>query len=496
MRILLVEDDENLAKALAAVLSKHNYLVDVATDGEIVWEMIHFIAYDLVLLDVNLPRLDGIMLCRCLRDHNQQVPIMLMIGRDSGTDKLMGLESGADDYLVKPFDIQELLARIRVLSRRSSEQVTPVFICGNIRLNPQMREVSYQGRVIPFSRKEYLLIELFLRHPHRVFSRTDIVDHLWPFDNLPTEDTVKSHIRRIRRKLSKVGAEDLIETLYGHGYRINPTFLKQPSANPILPADQAEELNEVIEQVWQNIRMSVLEQVTQLEQGVIFLQGGILDTNSLQVAEQTAHKLAGTVGNCGFEPASHIARAIESLLQHQPFPLIMIDSLAQLIKTLRFQLEQSPSYSVELNHDSHLEVSSRPFSDLKTVQVLAIDDDRNILSLLQQILAAQGVQVTTLDNPAHIWEILESVCLDLLILDINMPEMDGLSLCRSIRGMPEWNWLPILMLTVQADRQIIQQVFSCGADDYLAKPIVPDELVTRVLNRVRRSQNIRRTAVK
>lgn len=175
MRILLVEDDENLAKALADILSKHNYLVDVSTDGELAWEMIHVVDYDLVLLNVNLPKLDGIRLCRRVRDHNQQVPVMLMTVRDSVTDKLLGLESGADDYLVKPFDMQELLARIRVLSRRFSELSTTILACGKLKLNPQMREICYDGNTTPFSRKEYLLIELFLQHPHRVFSRSDNV---------------------------------------------------------------------------------------------------------------------------------------------------------------------------------------------------------------------------------------------------------------------------------------------------------------------------------
>lgn len=494
MRILLVEDDENLAKALTAILSKHNYLVDVSQDGEIAWEMIHVVDYDLVLLDVNLPKLDGMGLCHRLRDHNQQLLVMLMTVRDSVTDKLMGLESGADDYLVKPFDMQELLARIRVLSRRLSEQSTPVLSCGNIRLNPQMREISCNGKAIPFSRKEYLLIELFLRHPHRVFSRTDIVDHLWSLDNLPTEDTVKSHIRRIRRKLSQVGAEDLIETLYGHGYRINPAFLQHSPSNSDLSPSQVNDLNQVIEQVWQNIRSSVLEQVAALEQAVTSLQEGILDANNLQQAQQTAHKLAGTVGSCGFETASHIARAIESLLQHDPCDLAMTDSLSQLIKPLRFQLEQSPKYSLQLDTHPNSDASPERLPDSPIIRVLAVDDDASILVLLKQILHTQNIQVTTLEDPTHIWNALKTVQPDLLILDINMPEINGLSLCQSIRETPDWSWLPILILTVQTERQIVQQVFTSGADDYLAKPIVPDELAMRVLHRIKRSQHIRSKA--
>lgn len=414
-------------------------------------------------------------------------------------DKLLGLESGADDYLVKPFDMQELLARIRALSRRFSEPSTTILACGKLQLNPQMREISYDGKAIPFSRKEYLLIELFLLHPQRVFSRSDIVDHLWSLDNLPTEDTVKSHIRRIRRKLGEVGAEDLIETLYGHGYRINPVFLKQAQlkqsqSSPILPAEQAKELHKAIEQVWQNIRSGVLAQVASLEQVVTLLQGGILDTNSLQQAEQTAHKLAGTVGSCGFEVASHIARAIESLLQHQPFQLSMTDSLAQLINTLRFQLEQPPQYSIESGLDSEADTVSEHSFGSQMIRVLAIDDDAGILVLLKQILKPQGIQVTTLENPTQIWDTLATVQPHLLILDINMSEVNGLELCQQVRKTAEWNWLPIVILTVQTDRQVVQQVFTCGADDYLAKPIVPDELVMRVLNRIKRSQNIRSKA--
>jgi len=339
MRILLVEDDENLVEALTPLLGKHNYLLDVATDGEMGWDMAHVIDYDLVLLDVGLPKLDGITLCRRLREQDQNLPILLMTVRDSVTDKLVGLNSGADDYLVKPFDIQEFLARIRVLGRRSSERSQAILTCGNIRLNPQMREISCNGKILPFSRKEYLLIELFLRHPHRVFSRSDIVDHLWTLDNLPAEDTVKSHIRRIRRKLSEFGAEDFIETLYGHGYRVNPAFLKSGVPDTELTTAQVEELDEAIAQIWDNIKAGVCQRVTVLEQAVVTLQAGLaLDSDYVALAQQNAHQLAGMVGTCGFDVASQIARAIELLLQ-QPMHSRSIYSLSQLVTTLRWELE-------------------------------------------------------------------------------------------------------------------------------------------------------------
>lgn len=340
MRILLVEDDENLASILSNLLSQHNYLLDVSTDGEMGWDMVNAVSYDLVLLDVELPKLDGISLCRRLRQHHQHLPVMLMTVRDSMTDKLVGLDSGADDYLVKPFDIQELLARIRVLSRRSAERSTTILTCGSIQLNPQMREISCNGQVLSLSRKEYLLIELFLRHPQRVFSRSDIVDHLWSLDNSPSEDTVKSHIRRIRRKLSEVGAEELIETLYGHGYRVNPAFMSQALPDSRLTNGQSRQLSEAIAQVWENIRSGVFQKVAILEQTSVTLQAGLtLDPERLKLARQVAHQLAGTVGTCGFETASHIARAIETRLD-QPLTPQNIHSLSQLVTILRWELTQ------------------------------------------------------------------------------------------------------------------------------------------------------------
>lgn len=341
MRILLVEDDNHLAKALSSLLSKQNYLLDVSTDGETGWEMAIAVHYDLILLDVELPKLDGITFCRRLREHQNYVPVMLMTVRDSVTDKLVGLDSGADDYLVKPFDIQELLARIRVLSRRLAERSTAPLSCGKLRLDPQRREVTYDSQTIPLSRKEYLLIELFLRHPHRVFSRSDIVDHLWSFDNSPTEDTVKSHIRRIRRKLSEFNIEDLIETLYGHGYRINPAFFHTPhheSDDAELTSEQTQELHQSIALIWQNVQPSVLQQIESLKQIIYAIETNTsIDAEELELARKTAHQLTGIVGTCGFEAASHIARAIELLLQHPPEPKTA-HSLPLLIEALHHEL--------------------------------------------------------------------------------------------------------------------------------------------------------------
>ena len=149
----------------------------------------------------------------------------MLTAKDSSTDKVMGLDAGADDYVVKPFDLRELMARIRALLRRGNAILPPVLSWENLRLDPSNCEVTYKEKLLHLTPKEYRILELFLRNSHRVFSRSEIIEHLWSFDELPGEETVKVHIRSLRQKLKLAGAPaDVIETVYGLGYRLKETF--------------------------------------------------------------------------------------------------------------------------------------------------------------------------------------------------------------------------------------------------------------------------------
>ncbi|NEO89033.1 MAG: response regulator transcription factor [Moorea sp. SIO3G5] len=221
MRILLVEDDERITDALAEDLTDQHYVVDVANDGQVGRELVESFSYDLILLDVMLPKMDGITLCRKLRSQGNSTPILMLTARDTISDKILGLDAGADDYLVKPFDLGELSARIRALLRRGNTTLPPVLEWDSLRLDPSTCEVFYEDRLLSLSPKEYALLEFFLRHPRRVFSRAQILENLWSFERLPEEATVKAHIRGLRQKLDAAGApSDLIETVYGLGYRL------------------------------------------------------------------------------------------------------------------------------------------------------------------------------------------------------------------------------------------------------------------------------------
>ncbi len=221
MRILLVEDNARLAEALLEALTDQLYVVDVVKDGEFAWDQVKANAYDLILLDVMLPKLDGISLCQRLRHHGYSLPILMLTARDTSTDKVNGLDAGADDYVVKPFDLQELLARIRALLRRGSSTSPPILAWGKLFLNPSTYEVTYLDVPLQLTPKEFSLLELLLRNGRRVLSRAVIIDSLWKSESSPEEDTVKAHVKSLRQKLRTVAApEDFIETVHGLGYRL------------------------------------------------------------------------------------------------------------------------------------------------------------------------------------------------------------------------------------------------------------------------------------
>ncbi len=220
MRILLVEDDAQLAEALCEALTAHRYVVDVAHDGDAGWQQVVVLDYDLVLLDVTLPKIDGISLCRRLRTLGYTLPLLMLTARDTSSDKIAGLDAGADAYVVKPFNLQELLAQIRALLRRGQSSSQPALQWGGLHLNPCTYEVTYGNCFLRLTPKEFALLELLLRNGRRVLSRAALIEHLWSLQDPPEEDTVKAHIKGLRAKLKAAGAADLIETVHGLGYRL------------------------------------------------------------------------------------------------------------------------------------------------------------------------------------------------------------------------------------------------------------------------------------
>ena len=643
MRILLVEDDESIIDIVTTVLAQQNYILDTATDGEMGWELAEAFPYDLMLLDIVLPKLDGISLCRRLRDHRKQCLVMLLTARDAMSDKLIGLQAGADDYLVKPFDVQELSARIHALLRRGNPITETILRCGDLSLNSVACEVTYGDQLLRFSRKEYLLIELFLRHQNRVFSRSAIVDQIWSFnEDPPNEDTVKSHIKSIRRKLDAVGAGNLIETLYGQGYRINPSYLVQAKPTPAtdnrLDSESQAKLTLSMSHIWQRTKGVNLERVACLDQAVQAISTAELTPELQQAAIHAAHKLVGSLGTFGFKAGSKIAQQFEATLQQftsysnsyskssskptakspaksdvtrddltqlegwvqslrhlvqqndnipandsipalklaeqqalsdsngcrsqsQPCDLLVLTTDQDWVKTITPQvfeqklrlvvvttvaaaihqcqqirpqmalidlacleqqnladrflellqfpplvpvifLSEKATAQVRLNAvqaggQLFLQKSTSPTrlqAALKLLhpaqnlsfQILLVDDDPLVAKLLE-VWLDDSIHLNELTDPTQFWEVLQQINPDLLILDVNMPDINGIELCQTVRCDPQWNWLPIIFLTAQTDPQIEREIFMAGADDLIVKPIRPEEFSIRIWNRLRRN---------
>ena len=221
MRILLVEDDDRIATPLLEDLRHQKHSVDHAKDGLAGQDCAAAIDYDLILLDVMLPKLDGIALCRRLRSSGCKACILMLTARDTIADKVLGLDAGADDYLVKPFDLEELAARIRALSRRGAELKPVVLEHGDLRLEPSGQSVTYGGQPVSLTPKEFMILEQLLRYPSQAFTRSALLEKLWEFDQLSGEETIRTHVTNLRRKLRQAGGpENLIETVYGIGYRL------------------------------------------------------------------------------------------------------------------------------------------------------------------------------------------------------------------------------------------------------------------------------------
>ncbi|MGB7415053.1 MAG: response regulator transcription factor [Thermosynechococcaceae cyanobacterium] len=221
MKILIVEDDRRIAQPLAKDLTHQHHTVDVANDGIEGWDYAQAADYELILLDLMLPRLDGLSLCKKLREAGSTAMILMLTARDTTSDKVIGLDAGADDYLIKPFKLQELAARIRALSRRRTEILPTTLEHGDLIIEPANATVKYQGTVLSLTRTEYLILEYFVRHPQQVLTRSAIIERLWDFDQTSGEGTVTTHITNLRSKLKAAGSSDgVIETVYGMGYRL------------------------------------------------------------------------------------------------------------------------------------------------------------------------------------------------------------------------------------------------------------------------------------
>ena len=219
MRVLLVEDDPMVGESVRAGLRQDGFAVDWVRDGRAAELAIGNAVYDVLLLDLGLPRKEGLDVLRTLRQRGNRIPVLITTARDAVSDRVRGLDAGADDYLVKPFDLDELAARIRALLRRQAGRAQPLIVVGKLTLDPATREVTFDGQPVALSGREFTLLEALVNRPGAVYSREHLEEKLYGWDQEVGSNTVEVHIHALRRKLGP----DFIKNVRGVGYRVQTT---------------------------------------------------------------------------------------------------------------------------------------------------------------------------------------------------------------------------------------------------------------------------------
>ncbi|MDY6896789.1 MAG: response regulator [Cyanobacteriota bacterium] len=527
MKILLVNDDEQFTNELKANLKQHRYVVDAAVDGQEGWEFVEAQEYDLIVLDIILPKLDGITFCSRLRAKGLQVLVMFLTQRAASEDKIKGLDAGADDYVVKPVPLPELTARIRALLRRKATTASTILEWGNLCLEAKTGEVKYAGILLNLTKKEYSLLELFMQDAQKIYSQSSILNQLWNFeDEPPTRDAIRTLIKRLRKKLKAAKAPDLIETVFGVGYRLNPAFQKASSTDKNAKLSK-KLLESSITLTSKNTENANQTTVVQNKQTLV--ESDKPETRLLIVDEDkefidTLVELAAVRGwETAIAPNTKLAwdslqrirpdvilldisigkgenkfDFLEEMSKQEP-PIPVVVFTKQELSTDRVALARRKSqgfFHKPISSNRVLEIITQTINPAKKTEakVMLVDDDRMILRLVKTLLEPWGIKVNILSNSLQFWDELESIKPDLLVLDVQMPNIDGIELCQLLRNDSRWAWLPIIFLTGQRDADTIQQVFSAGADDFINKPVVAPELITRIFNRLERTRLLREQA--
>ena len=222
MRVLIVEDEHRIAESIRKGLTQESFAVDVAHDGEVGYDLAASEDYDVMILDLMLPKMDGMSICRELRKESIQTPILILTAKGELSDKVAGLNCGADDYLLKPFAFSELLARVRALARRPKQQLNPVLQLADLSLDTRNFTVTRSNKKISLSKTEFSLLEYLMRHPGQILSKEQLINHVWNYDSDILPNTVEVYIGYLRNKIDRAFKKkpSLIQTVRGFGYRL------------------------------------------------------------------------------------------------------------------------------------------------------------------------------------------------------------------------------------------------------------------------------------
>ncbi|MEM9535124.1 MAG: response regulator [Cyanobacteria bacterium P01_E01_bin.45] len=523
--MLLVENDSYLAERLETALSKENYVVDLAQTASEAEGFVDTLEYDLVLTEVARPRIDGIRLCKQLRSQGKHMPIMLLTDEGDAERQLAGLDAGADDYVVSPCDLSELMARIRALLRRGSAAVMEVLEWRALALDTGSCEVTYDGFSIGLTRKEYGILELFMRNTRRIYSQSALLDLLWSFEEPPGENTVRAHIKSLRQKLKRGGVPtDFIETVYGMGYRLrqppegelaalsqasSPLALvsSQSSFSPlsteVAPANSEEVasyrecLDPELADIWEQAQGHIQERLGTIEQAIAAIKSQTLAPQQRQEAHRQAHTLVGSLGALGLPRSSQLIRSVQQCLRPDlPLDSSTIERLEQSfaeLATMLSQLVVEPVNGVgatdtrDIVPSASLSVSPRPASlDLERdtasegYQLLIVDDDVDLAALISLEASKWGIQAHTAASIDQARQAIGQHPPDVVLLDLGFPDSadSGFTLLEELATQN--TDIPVVVFTASEDFATRVKVVRLGGQAFLQKPVLPRQVLEAI----------------
>ncbi len=468
MKILLVDDDREITHLISRRLKQDNYVVEVATDGEFAVDLLQASPYSLILLDLMLPKLSGIEVCQTLRNQGNQTPVLMLTGQDDTSDKVTGLDAGADDYLVKPFELDELTARVRALLRRNSEVSSTVINYGPLQFDPITQILTFLEKPVSLRPKELAILELLLRYPTQVFEPDSILDQLWDLADCPGKATVKAHIRSLRKQLQAVGADNVIETVYGKGYRLNQAFEDEVGhSDRTLPqledSSPAMSNQEIMDETWEQVQSMSWHRLSRLETLVNSRsQSGPGDSlqktqlgcwqDDYKAAMAIAHQLKGTLGSFGFQTASLQAKHIEELLSASCLEgNTDVDLIQTQVSTLQHLLRQHTA-----NHGLEARQLEYALSSIPMAHVLVVSRDDAWAQALYQSGQDCPFQVDVF-SPLTINDYLLEQTPSVILLELSIAERDvDLSLLDALVSNYDGQ-VPILAVieSQQPDEQLV-----------------------------------------
>ena len=425
------------------------------------------------------------------------MPILLLSAKDSSADRVMGLKAGADDYVVKPYDLSELIARIQALLRRGNSTLRALLTWENLQLDPQASQVTYGGKLLHLTPKEYAILELFLRNRQRIFSRSAILDRIWLSGEFPQEDAVSTQIKGLRQKLKAAGmTNDLIETVYGLGYRLkappqdsSPQRVSSEEVGGVgaiaraVPVDKADKRQAeakvlaVVQQMWGKFKENLGSQMVPFERAIAQISTGTLDRELRSSVKAEAHRLIGSLGSLGLPEGSEIARQIEELLEAESLGQNEARRLKELVEQLKQAVENKPS-------------TTAAAGDLNTAsgRLLVVDDDVVLTEHVKQEAITRGLQVQVATDLTAARRAISHHPPDVILLDLSFPQTaeNGFTLLTELHQRTPA--IPVLVLTGRNQLSDRVEVARLGGNAFLQKPITPQQILKAVTQELDRPQ--------